>query len=91
MDRRTLITPGVCLPFSHFASAQSNALSGAINRTARCRMLSQRAVKAFGLAALKLNNEMRDTITEVDSYNRGRSFAHSLIRVLNFPQKCFLS
>jgi hypothetical protein len=87
MDRRVFVTATVCLTLYPHAFAQSQALSSAINRTARCRMLSQRAVKAYGLVALKLNNdnaksvllrsikEMRETVAEVDSYNRGRTFA----------------
>jgi hypothetical protein len=89
MDRRLFISSVVVSSFYPFAYAQGQALSSAINRTARCRMLSQRAVKSYGLAALKLNNEntkpvllrsikdMRDTVSEVDSYNRGRAFATS--------------
>jgi hypothetical protein len=89
MDRRFFIAAGVSTTVFPFAHAQSQVLSNAINRTARCRMLSQRAVKAYGLVALKLNTEntkpvlmrtikeMRDTVAEVDSYNRGRAFASS--------------
>jgi Type IV pili methyl-accepting chemotaxis transducer N-term len=89
MDRRLFVGAGVASCIFPFAHAQSQVLSNAINRTARCRMLSQRAVKVYGLVALKFNNEytkpvlartikeMRDTITEVDSYNRGRAFAQS--------------
>jgi Type IV pili methyl-accepting chemotaxis transducer N-term len=89
MDRRLFIAGGVASSIFPFAQAQSQVLSSAINRTARCRMLSQRAVKAYGLVALKLNTEntkpvlartikeMRETVAEVDSYNRGRSFASS--------------
>jgi hypothetical protein len=89
MDRRLFVATGVASSIFPFAHAQSQVLSTAINRTARCRMLSQRAVKAYGLITLKLNSEntkpvlartvkeMRETIAEVDSYNRGRSFASS--------------
>jgi Type IV pili methyl-accepting chemotaxis transducer N-term len=89
MDRRLFVAGGVASSIFPFAHAQSQVLSNAINRTARCRMLSQRAAKAYGLVAIKLNNEntkpvlartikeMRETVTEVDSYNRGRSFATS--------------
>jgi Type IV pili methyl-accepting chemotaxis transducer N-term len=89
MDRRFFLGAGVSTAIFPFAHAQGQVLSNAINRTARCRMLSQRAVKAYGLVALKLNTEntkpvlvrtikeMRETISEVDSYNRGRSFASS--------------
>jgi Type IV pili methyl-accepting chemotaxis transducer N-term len=89
MDRRFFIKVSAPLVLTPYALAQSQVLSVAINRTARCRMLSQRAAKAFGLVALGLNTEytkpvlqrsikeMRDTITEVDSYTRGRTFANS--------------
>jgi hypothetical protein len=89
MDRRTFIKVGVPLTLTPFSFAQGQALSLAINRTARCRMLSQRAAKAFGLIVMGVNTEytkpvllrsikeMRETITEVDSYTRGRNFANS--------------
>jgi hypothetical protein len=89
MDRRVFVGFGVASSLFPFAYAQGQALSNAINRTARCRMLSQRAVKAYGLVALKFNSEntkpvlqrsikeMRETVAEVDSYNRGRAFASS--------------
>jgi hypothetical protein len=91
MNRRSFFACSVALSSFPFAPAYSEAfsLSSAINRTARCRMLSQRGVKAYALVAFKLNNdnakpvllksikEMRDALAEVGAYNRGRSFANS--------------
>jgi Type IV pili methyl-accepting chemotaxis transducer N-term len=89
MDRRLFIKASVPLVLSPLATAQAQGLGLAINRTARCRMLSQRAAKAYGLVAFGLNSEqtkpvlvrsikeMRDTITEIDGYTRGRNFANS--------------
>jgi Type IV pili methyl-accepting chemotaxis transducer N-term len=95
MNRRPFLACSVALSYSLFALpfapafGQASSLSSAINRTARCRMLSQRAVKGYALVAFKLNSdnakpvllksikEMRDALTEVGTYNRGRSFANS--------------
>jgi hypothetical protein len=77
----SLITP--------FALAQGMSLSTAINRTARCRMLSQRAAKAYGLVALKVApdqsravlaqclKDFRDALAEIEIYSRGRAFANA--------------
>jgi hypothetical protein len=89
MDRRLFVTFSATLSGLPFAYAHEIGLSNAINRTARCRMLSQRAVKAYGFIALKLNTdntkpvlqrtviEMREAVAEVERYKRGRAFASS--------------
>jgi cell division septum initiation protein DivIVA len=82
----SLLTTSLITPF---ALAQGMSLSTAINRTARCRMLSQRATKAYGLVALKIApeqsravlaqclKEFRDALAEIEIYSRGRAFANA--------------
>lgn len=94
MNRRNFLIAAAALPLSFsipatLLSAESISLTLAINRTGRCRMLSQRAAKAYGLVALKVSAakwqavldtcavEIGGALDEVDKYNRGRSFAHS--------------
>jgi Type IV pili methyl-accepting chemotaxis transducer N-term len=82
----SLLTTSLITPF---ALAQGMSLSTAINRTARCRMLSQRATKAYGLVSLKVATDasravlaqcikdLRETLAEVEIYSRGRAFANA--------------
>ncbi len=87
MRRREFIIITTAVLAAPLAHAQVASLSTLINRTARCRMLSQRAVKAYGLVALKVSSEssrtllsqcikeFREVIGEIDSVSRGRAFA----------------
>jgi hypothetical protein len=87
MRRREFIIATTVVLAAPLVHAQAISLSTLVNRTARCRMLSQRAVKAYGLVALKVSSEssrtllsqcikeFRDVIGEIDSVSRGRAFA----------------
>jgi Type IV pili methyl-accepting chemotaxis transducer N-term len=92
MKRRNFIIAAAALPIGismpvTLLSAESTSLTLAINRTGRCRMLSQRAVKAYGLVVLKVSAakwqavletcaaDIRSALDEVERSNRGRSFA----------------
>jgi nitrate/nitrite-specific signal transduction histidine kinase len=94
MKRRNFLITTAVLPLSltipaKLLSAETVSLTLAINRTGRCRMLSQRATKAYALVALKVSparwkaimdecaSDMRSAMEEVDKYNRGRSFANA--------------
>lgn len=92
MQRRNFLIAAAALPIgvslpATLLSAESTSLTLAINRTGRCRMLSQRAVKAYGLVVMKMSAakwqgvldtcavDIRGALEEVDRANRGRSFA----------------